>query len=61
MIGEKPLHAINKTFRLSLDTVTLLDLLVERFSQEANFQIGASKVVELALFHLKDKHLKQLL
>lgn len=50
-----------KTFRLSSETVEILEELVERFSNEANFKIAMGKIVEIAVFNICDKNLKDLL
>lgn len=55
-----PTH-LTKTFRLSIETVDLLNDLVKRFSAEVGFAIPMGKVVEIALWQIKDTHLKTLM
>lgn len=50
-----------KTFRLSADAYEILEILVERFSKEAQIRISSGKVVELALFAIADASLLELL
>lgn len=50
-----------KSFRLSAECIEILEDLTERFSKEACFKIAMGKVVELAVFQIRDKTLKELL
>lgn len=50
-----------KSFRLSSETVNILEELTERFCSEANFKIAMGKVVELAIHHIRNMSLKELL
>lgn len=50
-----------KSFRLSMETIDILEELTDRFCAEANFKIAMGKVVEIAIFNIRDKSLKDLL
>lgn len=50
-----------KSFRLSVETIEILEELTDRFCKEANFKIAMGKVVEIAIFNIRDKSLKELL
>lgn len=61
LLTDKPAHAVNKTFRLSLDTITLMDMIQNKFSDELGYKIPYSKIIEIALYQLKDKSIRQLI
>lgn len=59
-IMEKPAY-VTKSFRLTAETVDILETLMRRFSTEAGIGIAMGKVVEIAVWQIRDAELKSLM
>lgn len=49
-----------KTFTLSHEAQDCLKMLSDRFNRESYMNLSTSKIIELLIFHCKDKTLSQL-
>jgi hypothetical protein len=52
---------ILKSYRLTKGAINLLDKLVDRFSTSAGFKISDAKIIEMALYEIRNKELKNLI
>lgn len=50
-----------RTFSITEDALNILDGLVARYSAELQVKLNRSKVVDLAIFYIRNKSLKELM
>lgn len=52
---------LKKSYRLSRTSIDLLEKLAVRLSGEAGVTVSMAKVIEIAIFHIKNKNIHTLL
>ncbi len=57
---QKPKNGL-KTYRLSAEAIDSLECIARRLSTEAKTKFSMAKVLEIAIFYISDKSLKDLL
>jgi hypothetical protein len=61
MAREKKPNLLIKTFKLSPQCVKVIEKLAEKYTGEAQITISMGKIVELAIFTIEKKSLRELL
>lgn len=58
---KNPRHVIsNRTYGLSAQTIELIGILSEKFSEEGGIRISRNQVIEMAIFAIRNRTLRQL-
>lgn len=56
-----PPKGVARTYRLARIAVSTLETITKRLSRQSGVEISMTKVLELAIFHIKDKKIHELI